>query len=390
MIFWIIAACLTAGVAAVLLAPLARAAGGPIEADGNDIAVYRDQLGELDRDVESGLIAGGEADIARAEIGRRLLTAARESAAPPLPMRGSLRKAASVLVVVLVPVLALGAYLSLGAPGLPSQPLSGREAGPGGDPELGKLIQKAEDHLRSNPDDGRGWDVLAPIYLRTGRLSDAEAAYVNAIRLLGATPERQSGLGETLTMANNGQVTEAARAAFREAQKLAPGDPRSAFFLAMALAQDGSTKEAIAAFKAMEAKGPPDAPWIPIVRQQIAALGGTPQIAENDAAAAQPSAAPPGNPSAADVAAAQNMSAGDRLTMIKGMVGRLDAQLREQPRNIEGWKRLVRSYMVLKDPAKAKDALSRALTIFPPDSADGQALLATADELGLAADKEAR
>lgn len=391
MIFWIIAACLTAGVAAVLLAPLARPGRARFAAEGNDVAVYRDQLGELDRDVEGGLIAGSEADVARAEIGRRLLAAARENNAAPVAARPSLRRAASVAVVVLVPVLALGAYLTLGAPGLPSEPLAGREAGPGGDPELGKLIQKAEDHLRSNPNDGRGWDVLAPIYLRTGRLGDAEAAFENAIRLLGETADRESGLGEALTMANNGQVTDTAQAAFEKAQKLAPGDPRSAFFLAMGLAQDGKRAEAVAAFKAMEAKGPPDAPWLPAVRQQIAALGGTPEVAEDGSPASpQVSPAPPGNPSAADVAAAQSMSAGDRMAMIKDMVGRLDAELRDQPRNIEGWKRLVRSYMVLNDPAKAKDALSRALAVFPPDSTDGKALVAMAGELGIPVEKGAR
>lgn len=384
MIFWILAACLTAAVAAVLLVPLARPARA-VAGGGHDVEVYRDQLAELDRDVESGNVAESEAEIARAEIGRRLLKAAGDDGAGNKRSSASLGRLASIAVVVLVPVLGLGTYLALGYPGLPGAPLAAREAGPNGDPELARMIGKAEDHLRENPNDGRGWDVLAPIYLRTGRVRDAEAAYENAIRLLGSTARRQSGLGETLVAASGGAVTDEARAAFEKAAKLEPGDPKASFFLALGLAQDGKKDEALKAFQAMEKEASADAPWLPAVQQQIAALGGTPQAGGTAKSGA---GAPPGNPTAEDMAAAQDMSAGDRIAMIRGMVGRLDARLRDDPRNLEGWMRLVRSYMVLNEPDKAKDALSRALAVFPAGSEDGKALVTLAQGLGIPAKEE--
>src|SRR5690606_36995137 len=111
-------------------------------------------------------------------------------------------------------------YLLLGNPGMPDQPLEARLANPGNNIAL--LVAKAERHLAQNPNDGAGWDLLAPIYFRSMRLGDAEMAYRNAIRILGTNPARLAGLGETLVAANDGIVTEDARLAFEEAAKLDP------------------------------------------------------------------------------------------------------------------------------------------------------------------------
>lgn len=384
MIFWVLAAILTALVTAVLLYPLARTRVAATAAAAHDRAVYRDQLAELERDVASGSLAPEEAGNARAEIARRLLKAAAEEKDAGKPARSpdSLRRLASALVVALVPFIGLATYLWLGDPGLPSEPLALREAGPGGDPQLAALVGKAEAHLRANPDDGRGWDVLAPIYFRTGRVQDATIAYGNAIRLLGPNAPREAGLGEALAMENGGRVTDASADAFRRALELRPGDPKAQFFLALQMAQAGRRDAALKAFRDLEKQGPADAPWLPAVRSEIASLGGSsPPGGQSRPAGAQP--APPGNPTADQMAAAGRMSAGDRLSMIRGMVTRLDAELNRRPDNLAGWKRLVRSYIVLGETAKAKAALGRALKVFPAGSAGGRELIALASSLGV-------
>ena len=386
MIFWVVAAVLTAAVAAAILFPLSRSGKERGSFAAHDASVYRDQLAEIDRDVTSGSIEAKEAEAARAEVARRLIKAQREADVEggPIASRLSFRRPAAVLVVVIIPLIGLGGYLALGRPGMPSAPLAEREAGPGGDPQLADLVRKAESHLRSDPDDGQGWDVLAPIYFRTGRIQDAGIAYGNAIRLLGATAEREAGLGESLVMEQGGQVPEAARDAFQRALKLDPANPKAQFFLAVALAQSGKKDEALAAFGKLERESPPDAPWLPVLRSQIAALGGSPASppqATAGANEAQP--APPGNPTPEQMAAAGKMSDKDRTAMISGMVSRMDAQLSRQPNDLAGWKRLVRSYMVLGDPAKAKAALSRALKTFPAGTDDGRDLIALARTLGV-------
>lgn len=100
-------------------------------------------------------------------------------------------------------------------------------------------------------------------------------------------------------------------------------------------------------------------------------------------ASATPGAAAPGNPDDADMKAAEGMSAADRQQMIATMVEGLDARLSANPDNFEGWMRLVRSYMVLGDPDKAKGALARGLKAFPASGAEGKALLEAARGLGI-------
>ncbi|NKJ90182.1 c-type cytochrome biogenesis protein CcmI [Rhizobium leguminosarum bv. viciae] len=379
MLFWILVAALTAALAVILLYPLLRGAKAADNIRAGEAAVYRDQLRELDRDLDGGLITSEEADYARAEIGRRLIAvSAEEPAETPKPARHHRFTEAFVLLVL--PVLGLCLYLTTGRPDLPSQPLEARLENPGND--VAVLITKAERHLAEKPDDGKGWDVLAPIYFRTMRVSDAQVAYRNAIRLLGPSPVRLDGLAETLMAVSDGVVTEEARQVLEQSLTLQPDNPRARFYIALSMEQAGRPDEARQAFEALAKQSPSDAPWLPLVNQHIAMNGGAPAGANPAAPGANPSA--PGNPTQEDVAAAENMSAGDRQQMIRGMVESLDAKLSEDPNNFEGWVRLVRSYAVLNDKDRAAGALKRGLAAFPPPGEEGRQLLALARELGIA------
>lgn len=376
MFLWIILACLTATVAAVMLVTLARGAKPAHSDRAGEVAVYRDQLAELERDRDHGLISAEEAEYAKAEIGRRLLAAAGDANADVSSSRRSGMSLAAIVVTLLVPAVGLSAYLSLGSPGLPDQPLAARLENPGNNMAL--LVAKAERHLAQNPNDGSGWDLLAPIYFRAMRLPDAERAYRQAIRLLGTSPDRLTGLGETLIAANDGIVTEDARLAFEESVRLQPDDPRARFYLGLALEQAGKTNEARSAFEALAKDSPADAPWMELVQQHIAANGG--------AGAPQAQAQAPRGPAAEDVAAAQAMPAAERQEMIRGMVEGLASRLEEEPNNLDGWLRLIRSYSVLGDKEKATEALKRGLQTFPATGDEGRQLLALGREVGLAVD----
>ncbi|EKF58228.1 cytochrome-c-type biogenesis protein [Agrobacterium albertimagni AOL15] len=399
MLFWIISALLTVFVAVVLLSPLLRASARATRYDEGEAAVYRDQLRELERDKAQGLISAEDADYARAEIGRRLLAiAAREKVGEAgegsEPSGGAGNPSArrrytwsQAFILLCLPVIGLAGYLEIGSPGTPDAPLAARMENPGDDVDL--LVAKVEQHLASNPADGNGWNVLAPVYFRIGRLPDAELAYRNAIRILGPAADRMNGLGETLVLRNDGIVTDDAQMAFQAALKLEPNNPRADFYLALALEQSGRRAEALTAFQNIAKASPPTAPWMPLVNQHIAAnSAGVPladppaQTAPEGEAQAQSPAAP-GNPTAEDVANAGTMSEADRGDMIRGMVASLDARLKEDPNNFEGWMRLVRSYAMLKDKERAQAALQEGLKTFPAAGTEGQQLLAMARELGL-------
>ena len=167
MLFWITVAVLTALVAVVFLLPLMRGSAGAVADAPHEVAVYRDQMKEIARDLDSGLIGADEAANARAEIGRRLLAA--EGGAAPVARTGGRTRLAEIVILILIPAIGLPVYLTLGQPDMPAAPLAARLENPGDDMNL--LVAMAERHLAEKPEDGAGWDKLAPIYYRSRRRS---------------------------------------------------------------------------------------------------------------------------------------------------------------------------------------------------------------------------
>ncbi|TAV81629.1 c-type cytochrome biogenesis protein CcmI [Rhizobium leguminosarum] len=389
MVIWIVFAVITAAIIASLLHPLAS---GRVRVNGGEAdaaRVYRDQLLELDRELQANEIGRNEYEYARAETARRLFKASepKREERQRLPHPRHPRRWLRLAVVAFLPLASIGLYVLVGSPDMPSRPLQARLEEPGQD--IAILVAKTERHLASQPDDGRGWDVIAPIYLRTSRVVDARSAYRNALRLLGPSPVRLDGLAETLMAVSDGVVTEEARQVLEQSLTLEPDNPRARFYIALSMEQAGRPDEARQAFEALAKQSPADAPWLPLVNEHIAMNGGAKAGANPAAPGADPAApgadpAAPGNPTQQDVAAAETMNAGDRQQMIRGMVESLDAKLSEDPNNFEGWMRLVRSYAVLNDKDRAVGALKRGLAAFPPPGEQGRQLLALARELGIA------
>lgn len=374
MLFWIVAALLTLGASLAVLLPLTRQAEGDAD-KSHDLEVYRDQLAEVERDAARGLIAAPDAEQARAEIARRIIRLDAEGTSAPRSGPSLVPRLVGVVAVLAVPLLSWSVYTVIGSPDIPSQPLSARLSQSPANSSVDELIARAEAHLVANPADGRGWDVLAPVYMRMGRANDAVTAYRNAIRLLGSSSARESGLGEAIAAAAGGIVTADARSAFEDALKSDPTNPKARYFLGIALAQEGKTADAAIVWRQLADGVPADSPWRSVVEQAIAqAEGRAPQ--QNQTAGAPA-------PSQDQIDAAASMSAGDRTAMIEGMVATLDEKLRQNPRDTEGWLRLVRSYQVLGKTDQAQDALGRAYTALGRDSDDGRKLTELAGSLGL-------
>ncbi len=368
MMLWVVLALMTAAAVFAVLWPLSRRDAQIVS--GSDIAVYRDQLDEVGRDAAAGLIGKAEADAARIEISRRLLAAADAADGAPIAAASALwrRRAAATVALAGLPALALGLYLSLGSPNLPGAPVSARNALPLEQRSIESMVAQVEAHLERNPNDGQGWEVLAPVYMRLGRFNDAVKARHNALRLLGATPARESDLGEALTGAANGVVTADARAAFERALKLDADDVKGRFFIGLAAEQDGRSGEAAKIWTALLARTPPDAPYRILIMQSLARV--------------RPQTPQPG-PTAEDMAAAETMPADERAQMIRGMVDRLAARLKDDASDLDGWLRLVRAYMVLGETDKAKDAAANARKALDGDAEKRRQLDETVRGLGI-------
>ena len=348
-----------------VLWPLGRS--GPLRRSGSDVAVYRDQIEEIARDRAAGLIGEVEAEAARVELSRRLLAAAdaAQSQGDAAPVQGGTfrRRAAAVAVIVGVPVIAMAFYFALGSPDLPGQPLASRAAAPVQNRSLADLVTQVEAHLEKNPEDGRGWEVVAPVYMRLGRFDEAVKARRNALRINGASAEREADLGEALMGAANGVVTDEAKAAFERGLGLDAKAPKARFFLGVAAHQDGQIEKAVAIWRDILKDAQPGSPWTGMVRETLAHVEGkdSPDTSSAADAPVQPSAQPsaPG-PSADDVAAAAQMNPEDRSAMVRGMVDRLAERLKRDGSDVEGWLRLVRAYSVMGDRDRAVAAISDA------------------------------
>ncbi|NEU10509.1 c-type cytochrome biogenesis protein CcmI [Methylobacterium sp. BTF04] len=392
---WFILAFMTGTAVLALLWPMSRRANPAALPESGALATetgfYEDQLREIDRDLARGLIAAPEAEAARTEAARRLLRANRTDApkhsdgmeaggiAEPALRQ---RRAASAFALSTIPLVALIAYGLYGSPHMPAQGAAERQAAESGGQDLLKAIGQIEARLASDPTDGRGWSVLAPVYMRMGRFDDAAHAYEAAARILGETPQRLSDWGEALVAGNNGVISPPAKTIFERAVALDPQAAKPRFYLARSAELDGDIPLAIQRLKAMTEGAPADAPWLPLVRETLARLGGeAAPMAKPDRMAKPDMAAP--DPGAA--AALQALPPASRDVAIRGMVGSLDQRLSEKGGTVDEWLRLVRSYAVLGETEKAQGALARARTALSADPQAAKRLDDLARDLGIPA-----
>lgn len=377
MSLWIALVLMTAAAILAVLWPLrtGRAADDAASAAQADLAVYRDQLAEIERDRASGLIGVAEGEAARTEVARRILRASAEAAQDGAAGSSDRRRRATAVLALLgIPLVAGSLYITLGSPGYGPQPLAARLEAKPEQSDIAILIRKVEAHLEANPQDGRGYEVIAPIYARIGRLDDAARAWSNAIRLLGSSPQRQTGLGEALTAQAGGVVTAEAKAAFEAALAADPNDPKALYFTGLAAEQDGQPQQAATIWSKLAAESPADAPWMGLIRQALARVG-----------APMPASAAPATPGPdqAQMAAAADLTPEQRQQMVRGMVDRLSARLAENGDDLDGWLRLMRAWTVLGEADKAKAAASDARTHFTRDDGALGRIDALARELGI-------
>ena len=373
MLFWIVAAAMTAGVVLLIVPPLLKKPRGAGEDRADyDLEVYRDQLSELERDQGRGLISEAQAAAARAEIGRRMLAIAdhgKGGGKGGAKAKGAIPAAAprsgmilAVLLAILLPLGALAVYGKMGRPELPAQPLASRnlEQERGGPPKnVLAAMEKLKAQLAETPDDPQGWAILGQAYAKMGRHQEAAEALGKAVALAGDDLELLGAYGEVLISANGGTVPEEARKTFDRVLAKDPKEPRARFYAALARFQAGDTKDALERWRALLGESHADAPWVPVVRAQIEQAA---KALSLDPATVMPEPLPAEQP---PVAQNQGQNGGqnggeDQQQMIRGMVDGLAARLEANPNDVDGWLRLSRSYGVLGESAKSIDAARKA------------------------------
>lgn len=345
MIFWLSAAALVAFVLLLLLRTLVVPPKTE-SAVSEDVAFFRAQDAEIDRQLAIGMIDEAEARSAKAEAARRLITLSRQSG-PEEKTDGKRSRAAQVLVALAVPALALPLYLKLGAPNLPAQPFASRTDLNRGQVDLERMVERLDAHLQESPDDAKGFELAYPVYMRTGRFEQAQAAAQRLIELKGPAAERYAALAEAGMFAAQGEVTAEVRAALEKALDLDPKLARARFYSAIAAEQGGDRAKALDILKALD--------------------GDLPEGQEKRAVASQIArlSAPPA--SAAE--ALRNLPKDQQDQSIRAMVDGLETRLKDKGGSADDWQKLVRALAVLGDKPRAAAALKLAREALASDQA---------------------
>ena len=343
---------------------------GPIQYD-EDLQDQIDQLmlarATLDEDHQTGQLSDSDFAATCLDIDRRLLGLSQQvaQASASSPKDQTLTRLAVGLAIIL-PLGAALIYAGLGRPDLRDNPLVDRAAEIASRSEtitatkenLAQNLARAQAATVTTPDDIESWLKLAEAAASVNDSATEIRALRMARQLTNDDPSVLSLLAEALSRAADGQVTVPARDLIDTVLATDPDEPRALFLSGLAAFQDGDYQAAVTRWQRLLSISTADAPWLPIVRANIA-----------QAAEAGGIALPTANgPDADSIAAAADMTAKDRQAMILSMVESLRDRLDETPDDTEGWLRLARAYDVLGDRAAAFTALARATDSAPDDA----------------------
>ncbi|MDB5469851.1 MAG: C-type cytochrome biosis protein CcmI [Caulobacter sp.] len=383
MILWMVLTLLVALAVVGLVIPLTRPRKS-VDAAATPTGILADQLTELDAQAAAGTVTADEAARLRLEIERRMLAEAKGPEAPARPLSEKALLGLALGLAVVVALGATGLYAVMGKPDILSA--NAQAAGPPGSASLAAnhpggdvpaMIAQLKAQVERNPSDPEGWRMLGWSYFQSGQFDESAAAYDKAATNDPTNPEHRSAQGESLVQAAGGQMTPASSAAFRQALKLDPNDPRARYFLAVEKDQAGDQDGAMADWIALINSAPEGAPWVGEVRNFVEDLARERGLDLTGKLKPVSGGGGPRGPSADDVAVAQKMTPDDQQQMIRGMVEGLEGRLQEQPRDAEGWIRLMRARMVLGEPAAASRALKQGRAAFA-DSPSDQARISEA------------
>lgn len=378
---WAMVGVLALCVVAALIWPLIRDSNTDTQ-EPRDIAVLKDQLAEVDRDLSRGTMTTTEAEVIKLEIQRRLLAAGRRPLVAAWREGHGLRAALTAALAVAVPMVAFVIYMNLGSPLL--RPAQVAQAV---DQDMVGLVQQLAVRMQADPNNIEGWALLARSYRQIDRFPEALEAYRHVLTLNPEGAEPYANFGEMAVTVAGGRVAPEAREAFTTALKRERGEIRSRFYLGLAAAQDGDAQRAIAIWRDLTAGAPQDAPWLEMVRGQMFQvaqssaimpmnveprhpLDAAPSTSAPTAPKAAPKAAevPPsalGDITSPDVSAIKGQFSGENLAQIQAMVGALAGRLENNPEDYNGWLMLGRSYTVLRNTSGAKGAFEKAMALKP-------------------------
>ncbi|MBV0911873.1 c-type cytochrome biogenesis protein CcmI [Anianabacter salinae] len=408
MLFWIVATVLSLAVAGAVLASVLRRSGEAAPAEAFDVAVYRDQLAEVDRDLARGVVSDAEADRLRTEVSRRLLAA--DKAASEAPPEGRAPKAASWIVAGVCALVIVGGglvtYARIGSPGYADLPLAQRIATaeqmradrpgqaeaeaevearsqlpdlPAAEPDFMALMERLRGVVAERPDDVQGLQLLARNEARLGNFRAAADAAERILSVKGDAAEARdyANYADLLILAAGGYVSPEAEAALQGALARDGANGTARYYYGLMYAQTGRPDLAFRIWRSLLADSAEGDPWTRPVRDQIEDVAARAGVDFTLADIATPPASAAPGPTREQMEAAGEMSAEDRQAMIRGMVDGLAQRLGSEGGPPEDWARLIGALGVLGDTDRAAAIWAEAQSVFA-DAPDALAAIRSA------------
>ncbi|MEM7068260.1 MAG: c-type cytochrome biogenesis protein CcmI [Pseudomonadota bacterium] len=300
--------------------------------------LYQSRLSEIDADFDLGRIDAESRDAAKTEQSRIFIKHATSG-----EQSNSLSKSQTFAFIaagmIFVPLFSVALYS--GTSTFPVQGYQAQTASQKGTASLEELLSAAETQLAKNPDDIRGWRVVAPVYMRSGEFGKAVIAFRNILRLEPNNMEAKRALGEVLVLSAKNTVSDEAMNLFKELVAANEDDARALYFVALGEMQRENLDPAKAIWEGLRDNAKGDEPWLPAVLQRIREVNSLE------------------NPLPKFTA--------EQREQVNAMVAGLAERLQEEPDDKAGWERLIRSYLVLNRMDDARSSLETARKQFAED-----------------------
>lgn len=216
----------------------------------SNLAIFRDQLADLERDRSDGTLAEADFELAKTELQRRLLDEVDSDGELPGPASAATSRPTAVAVLLTLPLLALALYATLGNPRALDPANTAPQKQMTAD-DINAMVSRLAERMQANPDDMNGWLMLGRSYKMLGRYAEAVAAYAKAEAEIAKDPELLASYAETIAMASGQGLTGKARELIAQALKLDPKHAHSLFLAGAAAMEAGDKKAAIAYWEAL-------------------------------------------------------------------------------------------------------------------------------------------
>lgn len=319
------------------------------------LAIYRDQLAEVDRDVSRGVLASDDAEAAKLEINRRILREDQRN--PEQTAKG--RSGLLMVAALSIPVAAFAMYDRIGSPDIPSSVFEERAEERAEQASIEALAARVRSKLDANPEQAtpQEWLLLGQTYFKMQRFQDATYALEKIVDLQQVPADVIMFYVEALVASSDNIIGPKASSYIDKALTLEPMIPSAWLYRAIALEQAGDPGQARGVLMERLSLTSSDAPWVGAFLNQINRLS---EITGDPPITLENTLAPQRGPDANDVAAAAEMTPEERQDFIQSMVARLGARLADNPDDFDGWLRLARAQSVLGETDAARGALRNA------------------------------